>query len=113
MKDERDFEDSYRAWAARPSALSAQDVADRLDGQRPRRSAPQMAWLMTVLLAASAGGGAWWVLRERPRALVNISEQAPMGRPLATESDDVVVVWVDEQTPVQVFLTEASARGTR
>jgi len=26
---------------------------------------------------------------------------------------DIVVVWLDDQTPVDVFLTEASARGAK
>ncbi len=107
------FDESFRAWAARPTDVEAETVVARLaeseTTSRPVRLRPAWATL-AVALVAFVTGAVWWTRSLPPE---------PPVRPVAVEAiqspgdSDIVVVWVDEQTPVQVFLTEASARGTR
>jgi hypothetical protein len=113
MKTDGTFDESFRAWAARPTDVDAETVVTRLVeaemDSRPVRLKPAWATL-AVALVAFVTGAVWWTRSLPP---------TPRGRPATVEAiqapadSDIVVVWVDEQTPIQVFLTEASARGTR
>ncbi len=115
MSERRDFEDSYREWGTRPTKLAAKDVVERLGTRQPQLGtwAWRPALAMVVLLAALVGGVTLWLPRERTGGTRAGAPQPPAQRLETTaDAEDVVVVWVDEQTPVQVFLTEASAGRT-
>ncbi len=112
-QDREPFDAGFRRWAERLPTTTGAEAASRLFEEGARRRAPRLSpgWVTVasaaVLIVAAVGA----VLRT----------PAPTGGPARVESrlaapspdSDVVVLWLDDQTPVHVFLTEASARGGR
>jgi hypothetical protein len=69
------------------------------------------AWATLAAAALVIASATTWVIgRHAPMPRVD-SVSSRLAVPSA--DSDVVVVWLDDQTPVHVFLTEASARGAK
>lgn len=112
MSAKPNFDESYREWSERPTSLRAEDVVERLGSRKQRLGVRSVipATAVLAVLAAFVGGVTWW-LRASPPGRAGTTQGS--ARQPAVNPDDFVVVWVDEKTPVQVFMTDASARGTK
>jgi peptidoglycan/LPS O-acetylase OafA/YrhL len=100
-----DFDRAFAAWARRPVTVTPEEAAGRVQAAivEPRRRArlqPLLALAATVVLALAA----WLALR--PAAPPPAQQQAQLDSAIALE-DDVVVWWLDPETPVYFSLPKA------
>lgn len=114
MQEPERFDEAFRRWAARPVTSGAEAAARLFEtpGHRPVRRGLSPAWATLAAAALVIAGATTWVIRTggpTPRVEPRLASR------LATPSadSDVVVMWLDDQTPVHVFLTDASARGAK
>ena len=113
MKPRKDFDAALRAWAGRPAPLNVDRVVAALR-ERPTKPPFAPKWRFAWAAAAMAilvlgAGAAWWWTTRAPTPVTVRQTASRLAAPSA--DSDVVVVWLDDQTPVHVFLTDASARG--
>ena len=73
----------------------------------PRR--PIVWATVTVALLVIGSGAAWWWTTQAPARVTVPQTASRLAEP--SGDSDVVVIWLDDQTPVHVFLTDSSARG--
>jgi len=98
--DER-FDRALREWAARPPATPAPAAAARIAARIPERAAGGGVWrfaaaaalVVIVLVGLSLFGSRG----ARPRQTAHVNASPPLG-------DDVVVQWLDPDTPVYFVL---------
>jgi hypothetical protein len=69
------------------------------------------AWATLAAAALAIASATTWMVGARTPVPRVDSMRSRLAAPSA--DSDIVVVWLDDQTPVHVFLTEASARGAR
>ncbi len=113
MQEPERFDEAFRRWAARPVPSGA-EAAAKLFAPRERRSGGwrlSPAWATLAAAALVIASAATWQIRTRAPLQTVRSAGSRLAAPSA--DSDIVVVWLDDQTPVHVFLTEASARGLR
>lgn len=113
MKPRGKFDEAFRAWADRSAPMNVDRVVAALRARPVNSSfAPRrpLAWAaVAVATVVICAGAAWrWTL-QAPSGV--IAPQAASRLAASSGDSDVVVVWLDDQTPVHVFLTDASARG--
>jgi hypothetical protein len=112
MSDERDakglerFEEDYRRWGRRPAAIQAGAAATRIRARiaarrRRRRTAAGLAWASVFLLAVAGN----WLIESRRGAVPSPSPQA-VHAPVALP-DNVVLWWLDPETPVYFVIRPA------
>ncbi len=113
MREPEQFEDAFRRWAARPITSGAEAAAKVFAPRerRPRGLRLSPAWATLAAAALVITSVATWLVETR----VPVPRVDSVGSRLAAPApdSDVVVLWLDDQTPVHVFLTEASARGVK
>jgi hypothetical protein len=100
-----DFDRAFAAWAGRPASLTPEEAARRVQatieaGRQPLRARALLALAAVVVLALAA----WLALR--PAAPSPALLQAQLEAPIALE-EDVVVWWLDPDTPVYFSLPQA------
>jgi len=112
MKRRGNFNDAFQAWASRPAGV---DVGRLVSAARGLDHAPTLGvrlrpvWATLAALAlVLASGASWWSRTQAPR------ETPPplhaTGPIVPSPESDVVVVWIDDDTPVHLFLNDAKAR---
>ncbi len=112
MQEPERFDEAFRRWAARPVTSSAERAAKLFTARDQRyglRLSPAWATLAAaalVIVSATA-----WMIGTRSPAPRADSIASRLAAPSA--DSDIVVLWLDDQTPVHVFLTDASARGVK
>ncbi len=70
-----------------------------------------LAWATLAAGAVVIASATTWVMRTG--APVPRGERIASRLATPSADSDVVIVWLDDQTPVHVFLSEASARGAK
>lgn len=121
---QRDFEERWRQWSARPPERSpqtaARQVVDRLERrerQEPRESSAPMPrrWSVPTLAATAAvTAGVWlalelWVWAPVPEASSPVETQTAVTPPM---EDGVVLMWLDADTPLYMtFAPPATLAG--
>jgi len=100
-----DFDRAFAVWARQPVTVTPEEAAGRVQAAivEPRRRVrlqPLLALAATVVLALAA----WLALR--PAAPSPALLQAQLEAPIALE-EDVVVWWLDPDTPVYFSLPQA------
>ncbi|MGE5360703.1 MAG: hypothetical protein ACM3NQ_16930 [Bacteroidales bacterium] len=107
------FDEAFRQWAERP-VTSGTEAAATLFTRRERRSGRlplSPAWATLVAAALVIASATTWVIGTGGPGPRIESIDSRLAAP--SDDSDIVVVWLDDQTPVHVFLTEASARGAK
>ncbi len=114
MTDQHHFDDAFREWASRPPVVGGADAAHlvvaRLAAGGGRRRAvrlsPARATVAVVILLLVAGTASFI------HSLPSVSRTPAPGavtRPTAVPARDVdVVLWLDDGTPVYVFLPDGN-----
>lgn len=112
MKKREHFDDAFRGWALRPTGI---DVRRLVSAVRDRDRAPELrvrlrpVWAALAAVALMlASGASFWPRTPAPR-------EAPLplhatGPTVPSPESDVVVVWIDDETPVYMFLNDAVVR---
>jgi len=125
MSDQNEFDTAFQRWAARPPATSAPDAAravvERLQAEggrleaesrreavggrrQARRLSPALATLAAAILLLVAGTASFI------HSLPSVSPPPAIGntgRPTTVPARDAdVVLWLDDGTPVYVFLPD-------
>jgi hypothetical protein len=112
MKRRGNFDDAFRAWASRPAGVDVRRLVSAVRGQDHApalgiRLRPVWATLAAVAFVL-ASGASWWSRTQAPR------ETPPplhaTGPIVPSPESDVVVVWIDDETPVYMFLNDATER---
>jgi hypothetical protein len=98
-----DFDRAFTAWARRPVPTPPEEGARLVRSaiERSRRPSPVRTWLAlaaAVVLALAA----WLAVRPTPPT----QQQAQLEPPIVLE-EDVVVWWLDPETPVYFSLPQA------
>lgn len=119
MSDRRNFEDAFREWSGRSGASSPVEVAASL-GRRRSSSPLRMACVGGASALAAAAVLALCVVAWNRRAVpprapaIPQANPSPVAAPVVERGEsDAVVLWLDDRTPVRVYLTDASARGAQ
>ncbi len=100
-----DFDRAFAAWARRPLGVPPEEGARRVlaaitQARRPVPIRPLLALAAAVVLALAA----WLALR--PALPPPVQQQARLEPPIVLE-EDVVVWWLDPETPVYFSLPQA------
>ncbi len=113
MKPRGDFDEAFRRWAGRPASMNVDPIVAALrDRRRPPFFTPRspLLWAtVTVALLVVGSSAAWWWTTKAPSLMTVPRTASRLAEP--SGDSDVVVIWLDDQTPVHVFLTDSSARG--
>ena len=112
MKKRGHFDDAFQAWASRPAGV---DVRRLVSAVRDRDRAPKLGvrfrtvWATLAAVAlVLASGASWWSRTQAPReAPPPLHTTGPI---VPSPESDVVVVWIDDETPVHMFLNDAKTR---
>ncbi len=110
MGDELDrFDDALRKWASRPpgrtGAEAARAVTEAIHGQRRRRLARWSGLAAAAALVIAISAGVVW----RPEIPPNVVSAAGDIR-TAGLGDGVVLMWLDDETPLYMTF-QATAQG--
>jgi broad specificity phosphatase PhoE len=99
-----EFDRAFSAWAQRPPGVPPEEGARRVREAiaQARRPAPIRA-VLAVAAAAVLALAAWLALRPAPP---RVQQQAQLDPPIVLE-EDVVVWWLDPETPVYFSLPQA------
>ncbi|MCH9647479.1 MAG: hypothetical protein K0U98_04520 [Deltaproteobacteria bacterium] len=111
-KPGEDWEDAWRVWLDRPPRKSpeqaARAVSDRLSSSKAPANRESWVWLWRPLVAVAAlliaVAAVWlWVpwKEQKPKVMAAANELS-----LPSLGDDVLVIWLDSETPL--YLTLAS-----
>lgn len=106
------FDEAFRSWAERPSPTPADEAARRVRARLPER--PQGRWLSgsRLRLATAAAGLALllivgWFTMPRFEAPSTLRQELSLP-PL---SDDVVLLWLDDETPLYLTVAPPATKG--
>jgi len=101
-----DFDRAFSAWARRPVAMPPEEAAGRVRGaiEPTRRPSQLRTWL--ALAAAVVLALAGW-LAVRPALTPTPQQQRAQLEPPIVLEEDVVVWWLDPETPVYFSLPQA------
>ncbi|MEW6367384.1 MAG: hypothetical protein AB1714_22370 [Acidobacteriota bacterium] len=104
-RSEQGFEEAFREWGRRPARMPAhiasQRIASKLD---QRRRKPRWRWLAAAAAIVFAVAGAWLLWQQA----------LPDSRPPSMEitqpalDENVVLWWLDSNTPVYFVITTSS-----
>jgi hypothetical protein len=100
-----DFDRAFSAWARRPMPTPPEEAAGRVRAaiEPPHRSS-QVRALLALAASIVLALAAWLALR--PAAPPPVEQQAQLEPPIVLE-EDVVVWWLDPETPVYFSLPQA------
>lgn len=104
----RRFEQSWRAAADRPAGLTAAEGVQRaLEIARSRGRRRATGW---TLAAAASVAALAFTLGRVPAGVSPAAPSAPAGAPAASNAPEVVVMWLDAETPLYMTLAPEPGR---
>jgi hypothetical protein len=108
------FERALRAWGRRPPRLSAGSAAARIDERLDRRQLRLHPWRLVAAAATIVAivGGVWLLSVDGPRSPERVGPAAPSPGPTVPPlGDDVVLWWLDSETPVYFVIDSPDSGG--
>jgi hypothetical protein len=110
--DQQLFDEAFRKWSERPLGISPDVAARRLMAQLPERR--KGGWFSGHQLRfATAAAGLALALIISWVTLPRVSRAPTMAQQLALPplSDDVVLLWLDNDTPLYLTVASPATRG--
>jgi hypothetical protein len=113
--EERDvpaFDRALREWGRRPPRIPAGTAATRLEARLGRRESRFRRWRLAATAATVLGilGGMWLISLDGSRAPEPVDAPAAPSPSVPPLGDNVVLWWLDAETPVY-FVIEAPDSG--
>jgi hypothetical protein len=113
--DRSEFDGAFREWGRRSPRTSAETaarrVAGRLDAPRVPRRIPRLAWVAATTLVVAAG--TWYAVRNGGNGLPVTPPPAVADITALPLDDNVVLWWLDEETPVYFVLSSPDHEENR
>jgi hypothetical protein len=113
-RDVSAFERALRAWGRRPPVLPAGSAAARIDDRLDRRERRLPYWRLVAAAATVVAvvGGLWLVSLDGPGAPERVESSDPSTGPTAPPlGDNVVLWWLDPETPVYFVIDSPDSGG--
>jgi hypothetical protein len=101
-----DFDRAFSAWARRPLEVPPEEGARRVQAAIERSRRPTPARVVLMLAAAVVLALAAWLAVRSALTPAPQQQQAQLEPPIVLE-EDVVVWWLDPETPVYFSLPQA------
>jgi hypothetical protein len=108
------FERALRAWGRRPAGLTAESAAARIDDRIDRRERRFPYWRLVAATATVVAivGGTWLASLDGSRAPEQVRSPDPSAGLIAPPLDDNVVLWwLDSETPVYFVIESPDSGG--
>lgn len=102
--ERRQFENEWRAWLERPTRLSPQHAAARV--RAVAGSAPRRPWTLRWAVAGVT------VVVALLAVVLSLGHRPLAPRPAVRPAEGVVVMWLDEDTPLYMNLEPLPVEGS-
>lgn len=106
------FEEAFRSWAERPPHTPADEAARRVIARLPEHRGARWSSGRRLRFATAAAGlalllGIGWSLLPKPQGAPAQEREVALP-PLA---DDVVLLWLDKETPLYLTIAPRATKG--